>query len=170
MKYLEPGCKVLDLGCGSGRDSFFLSDQGYEVWGVDISKVAIEKALKNPKANQIDFRAASAEKLDFEDDFFDTVYSGWVLQSVPLERAASEIKRVLKPGGIAYLAFLLNTVFTENGKRWDFHPRGKILSAYSDFELIMRREYRSIENDTKEPHSHDALIMVLQNPAKKCRL
>ncbi len=163
MKYLEPGGKILDLGCGSGRDSFFLADQGYKVWGVDISRVAIEKALKNTKSSQIDFRVASAEELDFEDNFFDAVYSGWVLQSVPLESAASEIKRVLKPGGVAYLAFLLNTVFTDNGKRWDFHPRGKILSAYGDFELMTRREYRSIENNTKEPHSHDALIIVLRN-------
>lgn len=162
-KYLERGCRVLDLGCGSGRDSFFLAENGYRVWGIDISQVAIEKACKNSKSKKIDFRVASAEELDFEDNFFDAVYSGWVLQSVPLQKAASEIKRVLKPGGVAYLAFLLNTVFTENGKRWDFHPRGKILSAYSDFEQITRREYRSIENNTKEPHSHDALIIVLRN-------
>jgi ubiquinone/menaquinone biosynthesis C-methylase UbiE len=162
-KYLEPGSKVLDLGCGSGRDSFYLAEHGYRVWGIDISRVAIERAKVNLNSYDIDFKVASAEELDFEDNFFDAVYSGWVLQSVPLKKAASEIKRVLKPGGVAYLAFLLNTVFSNNGKRWDFHARGNILSAYKDFELIARREYRSIENDNKEPHSHDALIIVVKN-------
>ncbi|RXV63781.1 methyltransferase domain-containing protein [Fusibacter sp. A1] len=42
FKAYSPKGKVLDLGCGQGRDSLFLAGLGYEVVGVDHSKVGIE--------------------------------------------------------------------------------------------------------------------------------
>ena len=38
LKYLSPGCKLLDLGCGSGRDSAYFASLGFEVTAVDGSE------------------------------------------------------------------------------------------------------------------------------------
>jgi len=41
--------KILDIGCGNGRDSFFFNQKGYNVTGIDISKKAIQKNSKIKK-------------------------------------------------------------------------------------------------------------------------
>ncbi len=42
-KKIEP-CRVLELGCGTGADSTFLAEQGFQVTGIDFSNKAIEQA------------------------------------------------------------------------------------------------------------------------------
>lgn len=46
---------VLELGCGTGHDSFFLASQGFNVIGIDISKKAIDKAVYNYKHKNLEF-------------------------------------------------------------------------------------------------------------------
>ncbi len=43
FKKYEPKGKVLDLGCGQGRDALFLGALGYNVTGIDLSKVGIDQ-------------------------------------------------------------------------------------------------------------------------------
>lgn len=45
MAAWEPKGKVLDVGCGQGRDSLFLAEQGYRVTGIDASQVGVEQML-----------------------------------------------------------------------------------------------------------------------------
>ena len=44
IEYLPTDAKILDLGCGRGRNSFFLDQYGYKVLGLDISETAIQQA------------------------------------------------------------------------------------------------------------------------------
>ena len=66
-------CKALDIGCGTGDNSFWLSQNGFQVTGVDISEVAIQKAMeKASKANVncifivIDFLISKIEGRPFD--------------------------------------------------------------------------------------------------------
>ena len=43
--------KILDIGCGNGRDSFFFNQKGYNVTGIDISQKAIQKNSKTKNKN-----------------------------------------------------------------------------------------------------------------------
>jgi len=89
--------KILDLGCGVGGRSKYLSKVG-KVTGVDISAKNIETAKQ--KYPEIDFRVMSAENLSFEKDFFDRIYAYDVLEHVDnLDKTMGEIRRVLKSGG-----------------------------------------------------------------------
>jgi 2-polyprenyl-3-methyl-5-hydroxy-6-metoxy-1,4-benzoquinol methylase len=45
IKAIEP-CKALDIGCGTGDNSIWLSQHGFQVTGVDISEMAIQKAME----------------------------------------------------------------------------------------------------------------------------
>lgn len=46
-KHLRPGCKILDLSCGSGRDSKYFYDKGYEVVAVDLSTEMCKRTREN---------------------------------------------------------------------------------------------------------------------------
>jgi SAM-dependent methyltransferase len=93
---------VLDLGCGAGRTTRFLHEQGAEVIGVDISRALIDAAQFH--APDIQFQVGDASRLDFEDASFDVVvFSFNGLDCIYPKRkrleALAEINRVLQPGG-----------------------------------------------------------------------
>lgn len=72
-KYKTP--KILEIGCGSGRDAYFILNNGFDIKAIDGSKSMIENALKiHPKlANRL-FVKTLPSKLDFSEKF-DGIYS-----------------------------------------------------------------------------------------------
>jgi 2-polyprenyl-3-methyl-5-hydroxy-6-metoxy-1,4-benzoquinol methylase len=65
------GCRILDIGCGTGRHAIELAKRGYKVTGVDLSKSQLQRAKeKAGDANvQIEFIQRDARKLEFEKQF-----------------------------------------------------------------------------------------------------
>jgi SAM-dependent methyltransferase len=116
-----PQMRVLDAGCGGGRNlTYFLRD-GYNVCGVDQSGEAIEhvRALASALAPRLppdNFRAETVERMSFDDDSFDAVISSAVLHFARDEghwqSMLAEMWRVLKPGGI-FFARLASTIGVE---------------------------------------------------------
>ena len=66
LKYLTPGCKLLDLGCGSGRDSAYFSSLGFEVTAVDGSEELCKRVIAN---YGIDAICISFEDISFTAEF-----------------------------------------------------------------------------------------------------
>ncbi len=104
-RYLLPGEKILDLGCGNGRYFEYLKGKDVDYFGVDISERLINIAKSRyPKAI---FQTADALNLPFPDDFFDKAVGIAVFHHIPSEdfriRFLQEVKRVLKPGGTLIL-------------------------------------------------------------------
>ncbi|HEV8539598.1 MAG TPA: methyltransferase domain-containing protein [Nitrospiraceae bacterium] len=107
LPYLKPGMQLLDCGCGPGTITIGLAEavSPGQVVGVDLEpgqiaiaeQIAGDRGLKNLR-----FEAASVYRLPFPDHSFDAVYSHALFEHLgdPLT-AAREIRRVLKPGGIA---------------------------------------------------------------------
>lgn len=96
--------KVLEIGCGLGTDGAQFAQAGADYTGVDLTDAAIELAKGRFEIFNLPgkFQTADAERLDFENDTFDLVYSHGVLHHTPDTAAAvSEIHRVLKPKGRA---------------------------------------------------------------------
>jgi SAM-dependent methyltransferase len=113
--------KVLDLGCGGGRHSLLLASEGFEVFGIDFARAAIDTAIANAKTARltIDFRVGDALKLPYEDSFFDVVNDDGCLHHIDPEQwpvYVQNVARVLRPGGILRVkAFSLNcTYFKKN--------------------------------------------------------
>jgi len=70
---LQPGLRVLDIGCGTGNHLLLLSRLGLDVSGVDASSFMIEEARKR-LGNRCNLRTCRAEDLPFEDNEFDLVF------------------------------------------------------------------------------------------------
>lgn len=96
---------VLDIACGAGTTSFFLSNKyNCRITGIDISKSLIEKAnnslTKFNGKNKINFEVADAFKIPYPDNTFDSVVSqAFFILVNEKEKVLKEIYRVLKPGG-----------------------------------------------------------------------
>jgi len=110
--YLQPGNRVADLGCGWGHYAFVLADlvgTNGKVIAVDLDDVcirSIQKKVNKRGIQNIEARAASAARLDFIDNqSIDLVFANGLLCSMASDRhlAVNEIKRILKPTGIAYI-------------------------------------------------------------------
>ncbi len=104
---LLPGKKVLDAGCGPGRDSLLLAEKGLKVVGVDASKEMIKLASKLAKTRNTVFRVGDVRKLSFKGNSFDGVWCVGVLVHFPPEefrKALKEFYRVLKKGGVLMLS------------------------------------------------------------------
>lgn len=67
----DKNCKILDIGCGTGRHAIELAKRGYSVTGVDLSENMLNKAIKNAKdaGVHINFQIADARNLQFKDEF-----------------------------------------------------------------------------------------------------
>ena len=103
MEYIEPGQKVLDLGCGNGRLLNALKDKKIDYIGVDNSeKLLLEAQTLYPEYQQR-FWKADALNLPFIDDEFDTIISIAVLQHIPSKeyriKFLKECLRTLKKDG-----------------------------------------------------------------------
>lgn len=100
-----PHGKILEVGCGGGRDAKDLLKMGYDYVGTDISEGLLKEAQKNnPTAT---FLKQSVYELDFPENTFDGFWACAVLLHMPKERmkeALHSIHTVLKDGGIGFIS------------------------------------------------------------------
>lgn len=120
--------KILDIGCHGGTFTKIIAQKtkAKEIYGIDISKKAIEFAKK--RLPKFKFQVASAEYLPFTSGFFDGVTCLEVLEHVDdPEKVLSEIKRVLKKGGwLVILVPTENKLFKFLWFFWTTFGKGKV--------------------------------------------
>jgi len=108
---ISPGMRVVDAGCGSGRNVQYLLREGYEVFGVDVSADAVA-AVRNmaselaPRLPAENFLVSAVETMPFADAFADLVVCHSVLHFAQdeeqLQVMVRGLWRVLRPGGILF--------------------------------------------------------------------
>ena len=108
---ISPGMRVLDAGCGSGRNLVYLLRSGYEVFGVDadaksVDAVHLLAGQLAPHLPRENFRQEAVEHMTFPDAFAEVVLSSAVLHfardDAQFDAMVRELWRVLKPGGVLF--------------------------------------------------------------------
>jgi tellurite methyltransferase len=134
---IRPGLRVLDAGCGGGRNLIYLFQQGYEVFACDadpagvahVQRLAASLAPQVPAQNIV---VAPVEQMPFPDAFADVVLSSAVLHfakdDAQFDAMVREMWRVLKPGGMLWVR-LASTIGIEGqtksvAGRWSLLPDG----------------------------------------------
>ncbi len=97
------GLRVLDFGCGHGMASVVLARRGAQVTAFDLSHGYVQEATRRASANDVavNFVQADGERLPFADASFDRIWGNAVLHHLDLKVAGPELRRVLRPGGVA---------------------------------------------------------------------
>ena len=101
---IPQGGKILDAGCGSGRDTLYFNKKGYNVVSFDYSEPLVELATEYT-GQEILLR--SFEDIDFTDEF-DGVWACASLIHVAkrdINSAVAKLERALKPNGVLYASF-----------------------------------------------------------------
>ena len=95
------GAKALDYACGDGLLTMQMAGDGAEAFGIDISPVSVSNATKEAARRGIstNFAVMDCENLEFPDSTFDLINVSGVLHHLDVNRAYSEMARVLKPTG-----------------------------------------------------------------------
>ena len=123
--------KVLELGCGAGRNAIYLAKKGCSVVGVDLSENALEWAKKRISEEDVNVELVCANifDLDFQQESFDFIYDSGCFHHIAPHRRVSYIEiinRLLKQDG--YFALCS---FEENGTYGG--------SALTDEEVYLKR-------------------------------
>ena len=121
------GCdSVYDLGCGAGRHTVFLAQQGFSVSASDISSSAIEQTRRRLDRAGVDATLRQIDMRDwpFEDRFFDAVVAYNVVYHAMRDEVESVLagaRRTLRPGGLLLITFK-STLDSEYGTGRELAP------------------------------------------------
>ncbi len=108
---VAPGLRILDAGCGSGRNLIYFLRQEYEVFGVDQDSTSVDHvrrlaATLAPNLPSNNFRVEAVESMSFPDAFADLVISSAVLHFARDDNQFRDMLqgtwRVLRPGGLLF--------------------------------------------------------------------
>ncbi len=154
IKLLTPKAKIIDLGCGSGRDAKIFTSMGADVLGVDYCSNLIDIAKSHaPLAN---FKLMDIETMDFQASSFDGVWSACSLAHISkkiLPDVLKKINFILKENGYFYLALKKGSgEILEHDSRYDGDFK-KFWSFFEEDELkniLQEAQFKILEFDTVE--------------------
>ena len=176
--------RILELGCGRGRNSLYLAGEGFEVTGVDLNAEELlmlrEYAIeKNMKVNLVQ---ADVSELPLREDTFDVVLSLNVLTFIREHmrpQVIQEARRVLKPDGL-FIAVERSLKDPTYGKGEELEPNTyrykmavqhffssqELQSLLSPLEVAVLSEFRIIDAAHDDPHIHGSWRIVAFNRKK----
>jgi 2-polyprenyl-3-methyl-5-hydroxy-6-metoxy-1,4-benzoquinol methylase len=158
-----PDSTILDVGCGVGAHSIRLARRGFRVIGCDFADAVLEVGRSRARQSGLEDRVTFLQKdileLSFPSESFEYVLCWGVLMHIPdVERALTQLARVLKPGGVLILSEgnqdSLQSFFIEGLKKllkkgdatalataagmeyWTDTPAGRLLIRQADVQWL----------------------------------
>jgi ubiquinone/menaquinone biosynthesis C-methylase UbiE len=174
------GDKILDAGCGSGRNIHWFYNNNFDVWGIDRDSQSVERIMKLYPKLAKNFSIAKLTQLPFRDDFFDHIICSAVLhfalKKKQFQAMFSELVRTLKPGGSLFVRMasdigVENKIsFIENGVYKLGDGTDRFLLTRKLLQDLMEIHSLSFLEPLKTTNVNDLRCMstlMLQNPASQ---
>ncbi len=175
-KYVTSG-RVLDIGCGEGRISIFFTTNGFESYGIDYVKTAVERAKKFAVEADVSenthFNVGNVLDLQYKENFFDIVVDYSVFDHIEKQYWALYLKNllnVLKPKGFYILSvFSVNTDFIKNRKQKWYYSGDAYFHFFSEKEIrdIFGKDFDMLEIIEKPESEHPPPFMFYHVLMKK---
>ncbi len=173
--------RVIDLGCGEGRDVVCFATQGFDATGLEISGAGIEKAQRLAREKGVAIKTIQADVnacvLEGE---FDVMYSNGTLQYLPplppelrAERFAY-FKAQTAPGGVHVFSVFVEKPFIarapDAGEDEYPYRSGELALHYWDWEILECGEKIFECNSSGVPHRHAMNVVVARRPVRACEI
>jgi tellurite methyltransferase len=172
---LPPGGKVLDLGCGEGRNSFYLASRGLDVTAIDRSAAGIEKLLTLAGRAGVDVCGIVSDivNLDIVEDYDLVMAHGvlYYLTEMEWHDLLTQVKERTRPGGFnAYSVFIFSDDYPRPNEfksaryTHSFAP-GALRDFYADWEILRYDVYVKWDQHPGIPlHYHPIEKLVARKP------
>ena len=165
---------VLDIGFGSGRDSLYLSKNGFEVYGVDPCQAFVDemKKIASPdKKERFCLDSLPLLSSQGEKDFYDTIVCNAVLMHLiedEMFEAVFSLKKILKPSGKLFISIPEKmegidpkSNRTSEGLLYNLHSPYRIASIFSPLGFIMVYKKRSQDRLNRQARIWVTMIFEL---------
>lgn len=176
MKILPPlkPYRVLDIGCGEGKDAVFFAKCGYAVTAFDVSEQGIEKAKKLAAHNKVEVQFFKADIFDYRPDTeYDIIFSSGVLHFLPeTERKAfcDSLKEHTAANGINAMNVFVEKPFikrapdrTRDEEKRNPWRSGELFGYYHDWLFHVCKEEIFDCNSGGSPHKHCMDTLIAQH-------
>ncbi|MFO3904343.1 class I SAM-dependent methyltransferase [Enterobacter hormaechei] len=135
-QHLAPGARVLDAGCGSGRDTKAFMEMGYRVEAFDASSAMVELAREH---TGLPVQLMTFADVDWKEEF-DGIWCCASLLHVPSAELPGVMRRLadaLKPGGVWYVSFKYGDGEREvDGRRFTDMDEGRLRALLNTVAMI----------------------------------
>ena len=170
LKLMPPDrhIRLLDIGCGEGRNAVFFARNGYDVSAFDVSAKGVEKTLKLAERCGVRVNAFQADLLAFRlEDEYDILFSTGVLHYIPPELRAEvfgNYKQFTRPGGLNVFSVFVRKPFI--GKAPDSETTaqkwisGELFTHYHDWRIEFCTEQVFDCTSSGVPHQHAVNRMI----------
>ena len=156
------GCKVLDIGCGEGKDAVYMAQQGYDVTAFDLTENGIRKTRLLAEKRGVRINAYVDDINTFEvDEQFDIIYSTGTIQYLFDENKKGffeKLEKITKPGGIVFINVFVEKSFLELPPDWDKEEKmwksGELFTYFADWKMERIDEVIFEDNSCGIPHFH----------------
>ena len=164
-RWVPPGARTLEAGCGLGHFTVAADALGYRVEGLDWSATTIETLRQ--RFSWIPWHVGDARRLEFASDSFDAVYSPGVCEHFEEGPIAvlSETRRVLRPGGIAVVSTPCFNVWLQRRATTltaDAHPGGAGFYQYAFTPEGMANLLEQLGFDVLQIRPYAALATIVR--------
>lgn len=163
LKLPGPEIKVLDIGCGEGKDAVYMAQQGYSVMAFDLTASGIRKTMRLAEERGVKTLHAYVDDInDFETaETFDIIYSTGTIQYLKDENIPDffeKVWRLTKPNGLNYFNVFVEKPFLELPPDWDREEKmwksAELFTWYPDWKIHLVDEKIFEDNSGGIPHFH----------------
>ena len=168
--------KLLDIGCGEGKDAVFFARCGYNVSAFDISEAGLDKTKRLADSARVHVRAFRANMLDYRlDEKYDILFSSGVLHYIKpdlRDEVLANYKDHVNDNGIVALHVFVKKAFItaapEKEKHISFEWKsGQLFTYFHDWYIEHCTEYVFDCNSSGIPHRHAANRLFARNTMEK---
>ncbi len=154
--------KLLDLGCGEGRNAIFFAKNGYEVTAFDLAKMGVEKTMKNAKKAGVKINVFQADMNEYRlKEKFDVIFSIGALHYIKPQLRKDVLdnyRDFTVDGGLNVHSVILQKPFIPRAPDAEdtahlWHS-GDLFSYFSDWQIDLCEEEIFDCNSSGVPHKH----------------
>lgn len=145
-KYLKPGSRILEGGCGRANKVKAMADAGFNAIGIDFAEASVKQARLNYPG--LDIHQGDVRSLDFPDGFFDAYWSIGVIEHfwTGYDSILAEAARVLRMEGYLFLTAPWFSPYRKYKARVGGYPQADFLDEPESFyQFALSREEVSVQ-------------------------